>query len=135
MSEFISSTPLHYGPMTAIHDLRIGLADLENRFEELEGLVGKQLQHKKKHTFTNAEGQAVNDLHIDVDQPVEITDLGDWTEGEVHKSKSKTTVKLKGDALGNNQSREVELQSKKTHTILRYQWTLNGAGVGAPHTP
>ena len=82
-------------------------------------------------TFTNNTGAAVDDLHIEFNTAVDVTDKGAF-QNIADNNTSKPT--LSGGTVANGASTQIKVtgQAGKTQ-IKKWWWTLRGQPVGGEH--
>lgn len=82
-------------------------------------------------TFTNNTGAAVDDLHMEFNTAVDVTDKGAF-QNIADNNTSKPT--LSGGTVANGASTQIKVtgQAGKTH-LKKWWWTLRGQPVGGEH--
>lgn len=95
------------------------------------GMMTAYADSQASFTFTNNTGAAVDDLHIEFNTAVDVTDKGPFLNLQDNNT-SKPTLSGAVVAAAGTAQIKVTGQAGKTH-IKKWWWTLRGVQVGGEH--
>lgn len=85
---------------------------------------------KQTYTFYNNTGKDANDLHIEFNTTVDVTDSGPFQNV---RGNNTGRVDLSGGAVNSGTTATIKVESPGDLHITRWWWTLNGKGIGKPY--